>query len=83
MEMTLGYLRESLSNYIEKDDLCLHIYKKLESNRFENEGDFVKSLNTREVEMLNSVMKKEINYANEEQDNKRAKELNEVYELLF
>ncbi|MDQ0254657.1 hypothetical protein J2S74_002036 [Evansella vedderi] len=83
MEMTLGYLRESLSNYLEENEVCERLYQRLEKNNYKNEGEFVRDLTLQEIEVLNSIMKKEIDYAKQEQDDKRARELNEVYELLF
>ncbi|MBU9722086.1 MULTISPECIES: sigma-G-dependent sporulation-specific acid-soluble spore protein CsgA [Bacillaceae] len=83
MDKTLGYLRESLSNHIEYDEVSRQIYEKLESNDYKGEGEFVKDLNTEETEVLNKIIKDEIEYAKEELDDKRALELNEVYELLF
>lgn len=83
LEMTLGYLRESLSNYTEEDQVCRKVYEKLERNNYQNEEEFVRDLTTQEIEKLNEIMKEEIDYAKQEQDEKRARELNEVYELLF
>ncbi len=83
MDATLGYLRESLSNYTEKYPSCLKIYQKLKENQYQNESDFVNDLNEAEIAVLDLVLKNEINYAKKEQDAKRAHELSEVYELLF
>lgn len=47
------------------------------------EGNFVKDLNDDEMSYLNTILEKEIKYAQNEQDQQRASELNEVYELLF
>jgi hypothetical protein len=82
MDTTLGYLRESLSNHLNRG-IGQQIYKKLEQQHFNGEGDFVRHLDEEEISFLNTVLQKEIRYAREEQDEKRAKELNEVYELLF
>ncbi|MED1201615.1 sigma-G-dependent sporulation-specific acid-soluble spore protein CsgA [Heyndrickxia acidicola] len=82
MDYTLGYLRESLSNHLE-DQYGKSIYKKMLVNHYENEEEFVRDLDELEITFLNKVLKKEIRYAMEEQDEKRTKELNEVYELLF
>lgn len=83
MEKSLGYLKESLSNYLEESDVCQSIYKRLNSTKYHSEEDFVRTLTTKEIEVLNGVLKEEIDYAKQEQDAKRATELNEVYELLF
>ncbi|MDF0726277.1 sigma-G-dependent sporulation-specific acid-soluble spore protein CsgA [Cytobacillus sp. S13-E01] len=83
MEQTLAYLRESISNYSDEQKVPKRIYEKLMQKPFESEGAFVRVLDEEEIEFLNKVLPDEINYAMEEQDFKRVKELNEVYELLF
>lgn len=83
MDATLAYLRESLSNYTEKYPSCQHIYTKLRENNYKNEGEFVNDLNEAEMAVLNLVLKNEITYAKNEQDEKRAQQLREVYELLL
>ncbi|MFN7249777.1 MAG: sigma-G-dependent sporulation-specific acid-soluble spore protein CsgA [Anaerobacillus sp.] len=83
MDVTLGYLRESLSNYTEKYPSCQKIYTMLKENQYKNESEFVNDLNEADVAVLDLVLKNEITYAKKEQDHKRADELNEVYELLF
>ena len=50
---------------------------------YSSEGDFVRDLNQKEINFLNKMLPEEINYAKEEKDEKRAIELNEVFELLF
>jgi len=50
---------------------------------YKTEGAFVRDLNQKEINFLNHMLPKEITYAKEERDEKRAFELNEVYELLF
>ncbi len=83
MDKTLGYLREILSNYSDDHSEGRQLYRKLSEGNFSNEGDFVRHLTQKEINFLNNMLPKEINYAKEEQDEKRAHELNEVYELLF
>jgi hypothetical protein len=83
MDKTLGYLRETLSNYTDDHSEGRNIYRKLVEGHFTSEGSFVRYLNQKEIEFLNKMLPKEINYAKEEQDEKRAHELNEVFELLF
>ena len=83
MDKTLGYLRETLSNYTDDHSDGKNIYRKLSEGHFTSEGDFVRHLNQKEINFLNNMLPKEINYAKEEQDEKRAHELNEVFELLF
>lgn len=83
MDVTLGYLRESLSNYTEKYQSCQSIYQKLAENNYQNEGEFVNDLDEAEIAALDRVLINEINYAKKAEDKKRVDELNEVYELLF
>jgi hypothetical protein len=83
MDTTLGYLREILSNYSDDHSEGRQIYRKLSEEQFSSEGDFVRQLNQKEINFLNKILPNEINYAKEELDEKRAHELNEVFELLF
>lgn len=83
MDKTLGYLREILSNYSDEHSEGRQLYRKLSEGNFSSEEDFVRKLNQKEITFLNKMLPNEINYAKEEQDDKRAHELNEVYELLF
>ncbi|MGV3466319.1 MAG: sigma-G-dependent sporulation-specific acid-soluble spore protein CsgA [Heyndrickxia sp.] len=81
MDVTLGYLRETLSNHLNRG-VGQEIYKKLLHHNYKSEGEFVRGLNEGEIAFLNTILEKELRYAMEEQDEKRVKELNEVYELL-
>jgi hypothetical protein len=83
MDKTLGYLRETLANYNDEHTIGSHLYRKLAEGQFSSEGSFVKHLNQTEINFLNKILPNEIRYAKEEQDEKRAHELNEVFELLF
>nr|WP_263326216.1 sigma-G-dependent sporulation-specific acid-soluble spore protein CsgA [Neobacillus sp. Marseille-Q6967] len=83
MDKTLGYLREILSNYTEIHPKSEEIYQKLVNGRYTSEGMFVRDLTQEEINFLDKILPDEIKYAKEEQDEKRAHELNEVYELLF
>ncbi|MFK9092831.1 sigma-G-dependent sporulation-specific acid-soluble spore protein CsgA [Bacillus salipaludis] len=83
MDKSLGYLRETLANYTEDHSEGKDICKKLMEGAYSSEGSFVRDLNQKEINFLNHMLPKEINYAKEEQDEKRAHELNEVFELLF
>lgn len=84
MDKTLGYLRETLSNYTdEHHELANHIYRKLAKGNFRSEEVFVRHLSQKESDFLNKILQNEIHYAKQEQDEKRAHQLNEVYELLF
>lgn len=83
MDKTLGYLKETLSNYTDDHTEGRHIYQKLKNGNFKTEGAFVRSLNQGEIDFLNKILHAEIDHAKEVQDDKRVYELNEVYELLF
>lgn len=83
MDKTLGYLRETLSNYANEHSQGKHLYRKLVEGSYTSEESFVQHLNSKEIEFLNEILPKEINYAKQEQDKQRARELNEVYELLI
>ncbi|WP_442595807.1 sigma-G-dependent sporulation-specific acid-soluble spore protein CsgA [Neobacillus sp. D3-1R] len=83
MDQTLGFLRETLSNYTEQYTIGQRIYEKVTKGKFSSEGEFVRNLSTEEIDFLNKILPDEIQYAKDERDQKRAHELNEVYELLF
>lgn len=83
MDQTLGFLRETLSNYTEKYSIGQRIYEKVKQEQYTSEGEFVRALSASEIDFLNKILPDEIQYARDEQDQKRAHELNEVYELLF
>ncbi|MFD1040421.1 sporulation protein [Virgibacillus byunsanensis] len=80
IDYTLDYLRESLANYID-NDMCQQIYGKLD--QYKNEGEFVRDLDEEEIAYLNDVVKKELDYAKNVQNDVRVQELTEVYELLL
>ncbi|WP_440706330.1 sigma-G-dependent sporulation-specific acid-soluble spore protein CsgA [Heyndrickxia oleronia] len=81
MDTTLAYLRKSLSNHVNRST-GQRIYKKLQ-NHYQNEEEFVRDLDEEEISFLNSILKDEISYAQNEKDEKRVHQLNEVYELLI
>ncbi len=83
MDSTLGYLRESLSNYTEEQQIVQQIYDKINAKNYSSEGEFVRELDEVEIKFLNRILLTEIEYAKNGNDQKRAKELNEVFELLF
>lgn len=83
MEKTLAYLRETLANYTEENEICSQIYQKLHRQQYRSEGDFVRDLSSEESSYLNKILPDEIYYANRGQDALRAYQLNEVYELLI
>jgi predicted transcriptional regulator len=83
MEKTQAYLREIISNYTETYPLSKKIYSRLEQGDYPTEGDFVRDLTAEEIEFLNKILPDAIEYAKNEMDEKRAEQLNEVYELLY
>ena len=83
MEKTQAYLREIISNYTETYPLSKKIYNRLEQGDYPSEGEFVKDLTAEEIEFLNKILPEAIEYARNELDEKRAQQLNEVYELLY
>jgi hypothetical protein len=83
MEKTLAYLREIVSNYTVTYPLSKKIYQRIEQENYPSEGDFVKDLTAEEIEFLNKILPEAINYAKNELDEERARQLNEVFELLY
>jgi hypothetical protein len=83
MDQTLGYLRETLSNYTDQYSIGQRIYEKVKQQQYTSEGMFVRDLTAEEIDFLNKILPDEIQYAKDEQDEKRAHELNEVFELLY
>ena len=84
MDQSLGYLREILSPYIENDDAVgKKIYNRISNHDYQSEGQFVKQLSQVENHYLNRILIDAIKYSKQEQDFERARQLNEVFELLF
>ncbi|MBC5636530.1 sporulation protein [Ornithinibacillus sp. BX22] len=82
MDHTLKYLLESVSNY-EESELSQSIYQKLKHNQYQNERAFVDDLDDKEIQYLDQILEREINYAENVQDDIRVQQLREVYELIF
>jgi hypothetical protein len=82
MDITIGYLIETLSNY-DRSSVGLRISEKLAKGHFNSEKDFVLTLDEDEIQFLNNILPDEIKYAFNEQDFIRGNQLNEVYELLI
>lgn len=83
MDKTLGYLKEILSNYTDNHTEGKQLFQKLSEGEYRSEGAFVRDLDAKEIDFLNKILPDEIRHAQQEQDEKRAYQLNEVYELLF
>jgi len=52
MDHTLDYLRESLSNWIDKDETAYRLYHKLENNTYSSERDFANILDQEDIHYL-------------------------------
>ncbi|GAC91524.1 sporulation-specific SASP protein [Anoxybacillus flavithermus NBRC 109594] len=84
LNQTLAYLREALASYADRHHaIAMHLYKKLISKPYKSEEQFVRDLSPKEVAFLDRMLRQEMKYAKEEQDNIRVYHLNEVYEQLI
>jgi Minor curli fiber component A len=83
MDQSLGYLREILSAHTENDSVGKRIFDRISTHNYPTEGKFVEELTQEENNYLNQILNEAIDYSNQEQDYERARQLNEVYELLF
>lgn len=83
MDNSIRYLRESLSNYTEESEISSRIYEKIEENDYVSEEEFIEDLDENEIAYLDKLLAKEIRYATQAKDEIRAKELTEIYQLLF
>ncbi len=59
------------------------MYHKLETNQYKDEDEFVRDLDENETSILNLILQYELDYAKNEQDDKRVEQLNGVFELLI
>jgi hypothetical protein len=84
MNQALGYVREILAGHTDNDNekIGKKVYDKISNKHYATERMFVKNLTAEEMYFLNQVLVEAIDYSNQEQDYERAKQLNEVYELL-
>ncbi|MRX70950.1 sporulation protein [Bacillus lacus] len=83
MNKSLGYLREAISNYTDRNEQSISIDYKLQNGSYQSERYFVDVLSDEEISFLNSVLPDEIRYAMDEKDYQRVHELNEVFEQLY
>jgi Zn-dependent M32 family carboxypeptidase len=83
MEQSLSYLREILSAHTENDAVGRRLYKRLSTHDFKSDQIFAWQLTQEESNYLNKVLEEAIEYSKQEQDEERARQLNEVYEQLF
>lgn len=61
----------------------MRLFNHLSDHTYENEEAFVETLESEDIEYLDALLEVEIRYAKQAQDEKRLKELTEVYEQLF
>ncbi|MBM7645708.1 hypothetical protein JOD45_001927 [Scopulibacillus daqui] len=83
MDYTLDYLKEALSNWADRDDRALNLFQKIDDHQFPNEEAFAEVLSEEEAQYLSGILRKEMAYAENEQDEVRFNELNHVYEQLI
>lgn len=83
MEQSLKYLREILAAHVDRDVLGRSIYERLSTYEYETEEAFVEDLTTKESHYLNAILTEAIDYSNQEQDKERARQLSDIYEVLF
>lgn len=83
MDQSLGYLREILSAHTENDAVGKRIFDRISTQDYPTEAKFVDGLTQEESNYLNQILTEAIDYSNQEQDYERARQLNEIYELLF
>lgn len=83
MEQSLNYVREILSAHTENDAVGRRLYKRLSDHDFKSEQVFAWNLTQEESNYLNQILEEAIEYSRQEQDDERARQLNEVYEQLF
>lgn len=83
IDHTLGYLREALSNHEDAAQASNLFHRLANYGQYQNEIEFIDSLESEEIAYLENLMEGEIRYADQAQDSKRLKELREVYDQLF
>ncbi|WP_019156082.1 sigma-G-dependent sporulation-specific acid-soluble spore protein CsgA [Robertmurraya massiliosenegalensis] len=83
MNQPLGYLKEVLSNYTDRSDVCQEIYSIIREHDFTTEESFVRKLSNEQIDFLNKILPDEIDHAREVEDSERVEQLNEVFELLY
>ncbi|WP_409303866.1 sporulation protein [Peribacillus sp. SCS-155] len=84
MEQSLAYLREIMAGRADDTNMAgREIYKLLTNKQYTTEAAFVRDLTQEEAKYLNSILIQAIEYSNQEKDEKRARHLNEIYEILM
>ncbi|WP_025028539.1 hypothetical protein [Caldalkalibacillus mannanilyticus] len=82
MEQTLGYLRESLSNWVERDPTAQHLYQKIEQKSYHDNANFIEDLDEKERTYITEMLQYEMDYAKNEQDQVRYDALRSIFDLL-
>lgn len=83
MKQSLGYLQEILSAHAEDSSIGENIYNRISDKNYASGEQFVRDLSESESQYLNRILEDAIAYSNQEQDEERARQLNEIYELLY
>lgn len=83
MNRPLSYLKEILSNYIDRYEVAKDIYQLIKDYDFVTEEEFVSKLSSDQIKFLDEMLPSEMNHAMEVKDEVRVMQLNEVYELLY
>jgi hypothetical protein len=82
MEKTLGYLREALSNWTDKNEMADHIFSKLEKQEYKTEAAFIDDIEDDQLIYLTRILPHELKYAQEEDDQERYQALNKIYDMI-
>ena len=83
LNQSLGYLQEILSGHTEDSKIGKSIYERISKYQYTSEEQFARDLSVGETHYLNAILREAISYSNQEQDDVRARHLNEIYELLY
>jgi hypothetical protein len=82
MEKNLGYLREALSNWTDKNEMADEIFSKLEKQEYKTDEAFVDDIEDEQHIYLSRILPHELRYAQEEGDQDRFQALNKIYDML-
>lgn len=63
--------------------MAKEVYAKIKDKDYQTEESFVRDLSEEQTNFLNEILPDEINHAKDADDEQRAYQLNEVYELLL
>jgi hypothetical protein len=82
MERSLGYLRESLSNWTDTNETARQLYSMIETQPYESNATFIEDLGDEEKTYLQEMIRYEMNYAKNERDKVRYDALNSIFRLM-